>query len=217
MTGPKFDLIRVVSRHSYENTYLLRLKDRDDCLVVDPGYQPEKILDRLEELHLVPAAILNTHGHSDHIAGNEAVKQRWPDCPLIIGHNDAAKLTNPDLNLSAHYGPAIVSPPADQTVRSGDRVSAAGFDLTVREVPGHSAGHVVFVWEGNAPSLAFVGDIIFLGSVGRTDFFDGDFEQLATGIREQIFSLADDTILLPGHGPATTVGQEKGGNPYVRG
>jgi glyoxylase-like metal-dependent hydrolase (beta-lactamase superfamily II) len=136
---------------------------------------------------------------------------------LIIGHQDAAKLTDPQLNLSARYGRAITSPPADRIVRGGDQVSAAGFELEVREIPGHSAGHVIFIWKGHAPYLAFVGDIIFLGSVGRADFYDGDFDLLATGIRAKIFTLPDDTVLFPGHGPATTVLQEKTGNPFVPG
>ena len=215
--GPQFDLVRVVSSPFDENTYVLRFKDRSDCLVVDPGYGPEQILALLDEQKIVPAAILNTHGHSDHIAGNGALKQRWPDCPLIIGQHDAEKLTDAQLNLSARYGRAITSPPADRTVRTGDQVSAAGFDLEVREISGHSAGHVVYLWKGGSPNLVFVGDVIFQGSVGRSDFYDGDFDQLAAGIRAKIFTLPDDTVLLPGHGPATTVGEEKTGNPYVRG
>ena len=216
MNGPRFDLARIISSPFDENTYVMRLKDRNDCLVIDPGYGPEQILASLDEQKLVPAAIFNTHGHSDHIAGNGALKQRWPDCPLIIGHADAAKLTDAKLNLSARYGRAITSPPADRTVCGGDRVSAAGMELEVREIPGHSVGHVILIWKENTPNLVFVGDIIFLGSVGRSDFEDGDFDQLAAGIREKIFTLPDDTILLPGHGPATTVGAEKIGNPYVR-
>lgn len=217
MKEAQFELNRVVSAPFDENTYVLRLKDRNNCLVVDPGYGPEQIVALLDEKQIVPAAIFNTHGHSDHIAGNGALKQRWPDCPLIVGHLDAAKLTDPQLNLSARYGRAIASPPADRTIRAGDRVSAAGFDLEVREIPGHSAGHVILIWKDNTPNLVFVGDVIFQGSVGRADFYDGDFEQLAAGIRAKIFTLPDDTILLPGHGAATTVGQEKVGNPFVRG
>ena len=207
----------MVSSPFDENTYVLWKKDRHDCLVVDPGFGPEQILALLDEQKIMPAAILNTHGHSDHIAGNAALKERWPDCPLIIGHADAPKLIDAQLNLSARYGRAITSPPADRTVGAGDRVSAAGFDLEVREVPGHSAGHVVFVWTDNTPNLVFVGDVIFQGSVGRSDFYDGDFDQLAADIRAKVFTLPDDAVLLPGHGAETTVGEEKRSNPYVRG
>ncbi|MGO9113646.1 MAG: MBL fold metallo-hydrolase [Thermoguttaceae bacterium] len=217
MKEPEFDLVRVVSAPFDENSYVICQKGHDDCVVIDPGFGPEEILALLDEKKIAPAAILNTHGHSDHIAGNAALKERWPDCPLIIGHGDAAKLTDAQLNLSARYGRAITSPPADRTVRAGDQVSAAGFKLEVREIPGHSVGHVIYIWKENTPNLAFVGDIIFLGSVGRSDFFDGDFDQLAAGIRAKIFTLPDDTVLLPGHGPATTVGREKTENPYVRG
>ena len=217
MKKTQFEIESVVSAPFDENTYVLWLKDRNDCLVVDPGYGPEQILALLDKQKIAPAAILNTHGHCDHIAGNGALKERWPDCPLIIGLGDAAKLTDAHLNFSARYGQVMKSPPADRTVRAGDRVSAAGFDLEVREIPGHSAGHVAYVWRENTPNLAFVGDIIFLGSVGRADLYDGDFDLLAAGIREQIYTLPDDTVLLSGHGPETTVGHEKISNPYVRG
>ena len=217
MTDSPFNLARIVSAPFDENTFVLWLNGRSDCLVVDPGFEPEQILDLLDENRLVPAAILNTHGHSDHIAGNALLKERWPDCPLIIGRGDAAKLTDAELNLSAPFGRAMTSPPADRTVSDGDRIAAAGFELDVREIPGHSVGHVVYVWKGNTPALALVGDVIFRGSVGRTDFYDGDLRQLETGIRAKIFDLPDDTVLLPGHGQATTVGVEKRTNPFVRG
>ncbi len=216
MDEPKFDLARVVSAPFDENTYLLRLKSRNDCLVIDPGFEPDQILAWLDTQRVVPSAILNTHGHSDHIAGNAALKQRWPDCPLVIGDADAAKLTDAELNLSARYGRPVMSPPPDRTVRGGESISYGGFDLEVREIPGHSAGHVIYVWADNTPPIAFVGDVIFLGSVGRTDFYDGDFEQLAAGIRAKVFTLPDETVLFSGHGPATTVGREKAENPYLR-
>ena len=156
-----------------------------------------------------------THGHSDHIAGNEAMKQRYPDCPIVIGRGDAAKLTDPALNLSAAFGAYLVSPPADVLLDEGQIYQAAGFDLEVRDIPGHSCGHVVFVWHDSEPKLVFGGDVLFAGSIGRTDFPDGSFEQLASGIHAKLFTLPDDTIVLPGHGPATTVGHEKRNNPFV--
>jgi len=212
---PEIRLATIVSVAFQENTYIAYFEGRSDCLVVDPGLEPEKILENLDRQGVIPAAILNTHGHADHVAGNAALKERWPDCPLVIGSGDAAKLTDPDLNLSSAFGLPLRSPPADVTVGDGEIYSAAGFDLQVREIPGHSVGHVVFVWTAQDPILAFVGDVIFSGSIGRTDFPDGSFPQLAAGIRTKLFTLPDDTVLLAGHGPATTVGEEKRDNPFV--
>lgn len=206
----------LVSADFQENSFIAHLDGRDDCLVVDPGLEPDLILDHLDQHRLTPAAILNTHGHADHIAGNAALKERWPACPIVIGSGDAPKLIDPRRNLSAIFGFGLVSPPADVLVNEGDRYSAAGFDLEVFGIPGHSIGHVVYVWKAQQPHVAFVGDVIFAGSVGRTDFPDGDFDALAAGIRSKLYSLPDDTILYSGHGPQTTVGQEKRHNPFVR-
>lgn len=207
----------VVSAAFQQNAYVVRLVGKNDCLVIDPGLDPEKILNYLDEHELVPAAILNTHGHSDHIAGNEALKERWPQCPLVIGEGDAPKLTNPRQNLSALFGFALISPCADVLVKDGDLYSAAGFTLHVLAIPGHSVGHVVYLWKDQEPVVAFVGDVIFSGSIGRTDFPDGDFDALASGIRSKLYTLPDDTILYSGHGPETTVGWEKRHNPFVQG
>lgn len=215
MKPADFQLATILSQPFEQNTYIARLKDRADCLVVDPGLEPQKIVRYLDQQKLVPAAILNTHGHSDHIAGNAAMKTRWPDCPIVIGADDAAKLTDPWQNLSASFGVPLVSPAADVTVNDDDSYEAAGFELKVRAIPGHTAGHVVYLWEGARPPLVFVGDVIFAGSIGRTDFPDGDHRQLILGIRSKLFTLPDETILLPGHGRATTVGEEKQNNPFV--
>ncbi|HID75705.1 MAG TPA: MBL fold metallo-hydrolase [Planctomycetaceae bacterium] len=215
MTAPPLELTTVVSAPFQENCYIVWLAGRHDCLVVDPGLEPDKILDTLERLELSPAAILNTHGHCDHVAGNGPLKQRWPDCVLVIGHREAEKLTDPRLNLSADFGASLTSPPADRLVREGERFSAAGIDLWVREIPGHSAGHVVYVYNGHQPPVVFVGDVIFAQGIGRTDFPDGNFQLLAQGIHQKLFSLPDDTVLLSGHGASTTVGREKRENPFV--
>lgn len=198
-----------------ENTYVAHLEGRDDCLVFDPGLEPDKILDLLDDQRWTPAAILNTHGHGDHIGGNASLKERWPEVPLIIGAGDADMLLDARMNLSGAFGVGITSPPADETVREGDVYRGAGFELEVFEIPGHSAGHVVFVWKAHEPIVVFGGDVLFAGSIGRTDFPGGSFEQLARGIHQKLFTLPDDTIVLPGHGEPTTVGREKRSNPFV--
>ena len=174
----------VVSEMFSENAFIVRLEDRSDCLVVDPGLEPGGILDVLARHELVPDAILNTHGHADHIAGNESLKLRFPTSKLIIGAGDAPKLTDCEQNLSAQYGIFITSPEADILVHEGDTPSFAGFDLEVLETPGHSAGHVVFVWKGAEPWIVFGGDVLFAGSVGRTDFPDGSMNQLVDSIQK---------------------------------
>jgi glyoxylase-like metal-dependent hydrolase (beta-lactamase superfamily II) len=186
-------------------------------LVIDPGFDHQAIIGQLDKLKLTPTAILNTHGHADHIAGNEALKQRWPDCRLVIGAGDADKLTDPVLNLSRPFGMDVLSPAADETVRQGDVFRSAGLDLDVVEVPGHSAGHVVFVWKAGSPWIALVGDVLFQGGIGRTDFPDGDMETLLESIRSKLYTLPDDTWVLPGHGYNTTIGAEKLHNPFVKG
>ena len=124
MQPPKLQVTRIVSLPFEENAYVAHLEGKRECLVVDPGLEPEKIIDHFEAHALVLVAILNTHGHSDHIGGNAVLKERWPDCRLVIGAGDAPKLTDPTQNLSAAFGFPITSPPADVTVSEGDRISA---------------------------------------------------------------------------------------------
>jgi len=204
----------IVSLPFEENTYVVWLPGRGDALVIDPGLDPGAIVRFLEEQQLRPAAVLNTHGHADHIAGNEALKQTFPEAPLLIGVNEAPLLTDANLNMSAPFGMPIVSPPADRLVCEGEELDFAGLRLQVLEIPGHSPGHVVFVCR-LAPVLVFGGDVLFRGSVGRTDFPGGSMQRLFDGIRTKLFTLPDDTVVYPGHGPVTTVGHEKRTNPYL--
>jgi hydroxyacylglutathione hydrolase len=212
---PDLQLATILSYPFEQNTYVAYLRDRTDCVVIDPGLEPVKIIQYLEKNGLTPTAILITHGHNDHIGGNAALKKRWPHCSLVVGVDDAPKLSDPWLNLSASFGTPLVSPPADVMVKDGDTYEAAGFEFQVRSLPGHSTGHVVYLWEGQEPPIVFVGDVIFAGSIGRTDFPDGDQRKLIFGIRSKLFTLPDETILLSGHGPATTVRAEKNSNPFV--
>jgi glyoxylase-like metal-dependent hydrolase (beta-lactamase superfamily II) len=197
-----------------ENTYVVWLEGRPDALVIDPGLEPELILDCLAKHGLSPAAILCTHGHADHIAGNQALKRAYPNAPLLIGTGDAVMLSDAESNLSALYGMPLTSPPADRTVSEGDTLELAGIKLEVFEIPGHSPGHVVFLQRGS-PCHVFGGDVLFRGSIGRYDFPGGDGRLLLDGIRAKLFALPADTVVYPGHGPVTTVGHEKATNPFL--
>jgi len=204
----------IVSAPFSENTYVAWLAGRGDALVIDPGFEPQAIIDFLEQNKLRPAAILNTHGHADHIAGNAVLKTQFPQAPLIIGADEAHLLTDSFANLSAPFGLPITSPKADRVVREGEVLEEAGIRLEVLDIPGHSPGHVVFVFRGQ-PLVVFGGDVLFQGGIGRYDFPGSNGKLLCDGIRKKLFTLPDDTIVLPGHGSPTTVGEERRTNPFV--
>jgi hydroxyacylglutathione hydrolase len=214
MTAPP-RIRTIVSAPFEENSYVVSLPGREDCIVVDPGLEPDLILDLLRDEGLTVAVILNTHGHADHIGGNEALKNSFPTAPLIIGSNDAIMLTDATANMSALFGLPIVSPPADRTVAEGDVVEAAGMRFEVLDIPGHSPGHVVFILR-DTPIVVFGGDVLFREGIGRTDFPGGDTERLLSGIRDKLYTLPSETIVYPGHGPSTTPGHERRNNPFVR-
>ncbi len=205
----------IVSMPFEQNTYVVWLPGSTEALVIDPGLEPELILECLEQHGLTVSAILNTHGHADHIGGNGVLKERYPKAPLLIGVNEARLLTDAEANLSAPFGFEIISPRADRTLVEGEKITFAGIELEVLEVPGHSPGHVVFVHRGT-PTLVFGGDVLFRGSIGRYDFPGGNGKLLLDGIRKKLYSLPDDTVIYPGHGPVTTVGHERHSNPFVQ-
>jgi hydroxyacylglutathione hydrolase len=212
---PGLSLRVIVSRLFAENCYLVAARGRSECLIVDPGLDDEHIIEAVTELRLSPAAILLTHGHADHIAGVESLKRCWPECPIVIGRDDAEKLADPELNLSAQYGFDLTSPPADRLVDEGDQLDYAGIELHTLHTPGHSRGHVVWVCKQWSPWVVLGGDVLFQEGIGRSDFPDGSHEQLVASITSKLFTLPDDTLVLPGHGPVTTIGHERRFNPFV--
>ena len=215
MAEATYAIQTIVSAPFDQNSFVLWKPGDSAALVVDPGFDPDAILKVLAGHALRPAAILNTHGHSDHIAGNAAMKRAFPDAPLIIGENEAHLLTDAEANLSAKFGVAIVSPEADRTVADGETLELAGFRFLIREIPGHSPGSVVFIAGEETPAFVLGGDVLFSGSVGRHDFPGGSARTLFDGIRAKLFVLPAETLVIPGHGPITTVGREKKSNPFV--
>lgn len=186
--------------------------------VIDPGGEAERILDRVTKSGLRPAMILHTHGHLDH-AGATADLARRLGSEVPIGlHRDELDLYR-GLSMQARmFGIEVETPPEPSLwLEHGQLIDLGSLTLEVRHTPGHSPGGVVFVIPGAPEPTAIVGDVLFAGSIGRTDLFGGSFPVLERSIREQLYTLPDATRVVTGHGPDTTVGRERATNPFVRG
>lgn len=207
---------RFILSEIQENCYVVSLRERDDCVIVDPGIGSEIVARELLNNDLRPSAILITHGHFDHIAGIPAIRKIWSDVPIYVGERDRSKLTDPNANLSTCFGFSFALQDDDfQVLHENDLVEAAGLIFKTIDVPGHSVGHVAYILETDERPVVFCGDVVFAGSIGRTDFPDGNQDELTRNIRHKLLSLSDQTLLCVGHGSVTTAGNEKTNNPYL--
>ena len=187
------------------------------ALVVDPGADAARIAAALEQAKLAPAAVLLTHAHFDHIGGVPGLLSRFPGLPVLVGEPDLAVYDHPMNRLAPDYPhqsrPATLRP---VTARDGLPAFAAGgpfAGLQVVETPGHTPGGVCYFFPDDR--LLLSGDTLFAGSVGRTDFPGGDMAALRASLR-RLTALPDDTRVIPGHGPFTTLADERRGNPFLR-
>src|SRR5690554_83522 len=194
------------------NCYLAWCPDTKEALVVDPGAEAEKILAEIEDLELKVKYIVNTHGHLDHIGANSALQQAL-HCPIAVGEDDATMLTDAQQNLSHQVGQPFTSPAAELLLNHGAKLEFGTCSLRVMATPGHTRGGIGLY--GHA--TLFAGDTLFQGSIGRSDLPGGNQEQLLESIRTQFLTLPDETQVLPGHGPETTIGIERQSNPWLQG
>ena len=196
------------------NCYLLWNEASREGVLIDPGAEAENIKAEMDQISMIPKAILLTHGHGDHIAAVRELKEEF-DIPLYIGAGEEGLLADPQANISAFFNQPIAAPPPDYLLKDGDVIKPAGFRLAVLATPGHTSAGVCYL-EEEAGRL-FAGDTLFAGGIGRTDLPGGDFKTLLNSINRQILTLPDSIQVYPGHGSATTVGVERETNPWLTG
>ncbi len=202
------------------NCYIVGCRETMEGVVIDPGTMgtddTAEVADEIRRLGLRIKYILNTHGHPDHISGNDYLKAAVGG-EVLIHQLDAFKLTDPVRNASRSLGLDIHVSPPDDLLKDGDTVAFGNLSLLVAHTPGHTSGGVVFVGDG----FVFTGDTLFSRSIGRSDLPDSSeegtvaYDVLLRSIREKLLTLPDKTVVLSGHGPATTIGEERALNPFL--
>ena len=194
-----------------ENTYILADDDTKEAIVVDPGGEAERILAAIEEQGVTVKHILCTHGHMDHVGGVNVVREAT-GATFRIHENDVEMTQRAPAAYTQQLIPDYVQPPApDGLLKDGDEVQVGALKVRVIETPGHTMGSLCLAVDG----YLFAGDTLFNGSVGRTDFPGSSWDALVESVHTRLFDLPEDTVVLPGHGPETSIGHEKAHNPFV--
>jgi len=192
------------------NCFVVSCSKTGEAMIVDPGEEGERILYLTEKEGLNICKVVNTHGHFDHIGANRKVVE-ISGAELMIHAEDLPLLQNARSHAEVYGLSVTASPEPDRLLEQGDTFQVGELSFSVFHVPGHSPGGICLLGEGHL----FVGDVLFSGSIGRTDLPGGDFDSLVNGVRERLFALPDETIVHPGHGPDTTIGRERQMNPFV--
>ena len=191
------------------NCYILGCEDTRAAMVIDPGYEAANILTVIGEHDLQLKLIVNTHAHIDHIAANSGLKEKT-SAPLCIHSADADMLVNPQKNLSFFIGSPVSSPAPDRLLADGDVLETGTLRLEVIHTPGHSPGSICLLGD----ECIFTGDLLFAGGIGRYDFPGSSYTTLMDSL-QKLMALDDDLAVYPGHGPATTIGNERRTNPFL--
>jgi len=206
----KMQLARLVVGPLQVNCYIVYDEKTKEAIVIDPGDDAQDILHLVNGKGLKVKYVINTHAHFDHVGANELLKKAT-GAELLIHEGDSNLLGATEKQARMFGMTAPSSPKADRFVKHGDIVQAGNVSLKVLHTAGHSAGGISLAGEG----VVFTGDSLFAGSIGRTDLMGGDLTTLITSIKENLMTLSDDTAVLPGHGPQSTIGEERRENPFL--
>ncbi len=192
------------------NCYLVACDQTQQAVIIDPGAEAKQILDMVAREKVTVSHIINTHGHVDHVGANEEVRQAL-GVPILVHEQDGEMSKKPHASLSAFLGKLKLAEP-DTLLKGGDKVTVGNLEFTVIETPGHTKGSITLAVD----NVLFTGDTLFAGSIGRTDLPGGSFKEIISSIKEKLLVYPDDTVVYPGHGPESTIGQEKKYNPFLR-
>ena len=194
------------------NCYIIGCEETREGAIVDPGADAKRILKKVEELGLKIVAVILTHGHIDHIGALSDVREAT-GAPVMIHADDAPQLTDAGKNLSVYVGSKVSTKAAVRLLQDNDKIEVGKITLEVIHTPGHTRGGISIKC---APEILITGDTLFAGSIGRSDFPGGNHAQLISSIKTRLLIFPDETRVYPGHGPSSTIGEEKRFNPFLR-
>ncbi len=204
-------VVRIPAGIYAANCYLVYSEDSKEGIVIDPGGDADDIIAQIKKLGLDIKYILLTHGHGDHIAGINGLKD-YINVPVAIHKDDEYLLKNGDENLSSMMAMGTVESSADILLDDGDEISFGDLTARIIHTPGHTPGGISI----KIQNILFTGDTLFAGSVGRTDFPGGSSEKIIDSVKNKLLIYPDDTIVYPGHGPSSTIKREKTSNPFAK-
>jgi hydroxyacylglutathione hydrolase len=204
-------ILETVSVGPYQaNCYILAGQVQSGAIIIDPGDQEQKIRQVLNKYALRAAFIVNTHGHIDHIGADDKF-----GVPVYVHSKDSALLKSPELNMSSFLGSSYRVKTEVKTVEDGDLLELDNIQLQVIHLPGHTPGGIALLMKKPKDKILFSGDSLFCMSIGRADFPGSDQTLLIRSIKEKLFKLPDDTVIYPGHGSSSSIGEEKKNNPFL--
>ncbi|MDR4504426.1 MAG: MBL fold metallo-hydrolase [Candidatus Scalindua sp.] len=192
------------------NCYIIGCEESMEAAIIDPGGDADEIIKTIQSEGLKPEFIINTHAHFDHVGAVRAIQEHFK-IDFLLHKDDLFLIENLDQQVMQFGFDRVAKPDVNKFIKNGDNISLGKMTIKAIHTPGHTPGGVCYYVDNNV----FVGDTLFAGSIGRTDFPGSSYEQLIQSIKENLFPLGDSVVVYTGHGPSTSIGNEKTHNPFL--